>query len=409
MKKGSGLFTKRMLGWLIVMCIAIVLFILLSNFKSVAAAVGVFFDILSPFIIAIAIAYLLDMPVRFFERRVFKKLEHGRIVSIVLVYVIALALVVLLIGLVVPQLASSITGLVNSIPNYLISFDSFVDWLTTTLHLAPGSLDSLASSYSDIVTQITDWIKNALPSLLSWGVQIGSGIVTGVINAMTALIASIYMLVSKKKLLRQVRSLFYAILAKRLADWIYKVADLSNRVFSGFVSGKVVDCVIVGVVNYIFMFIVNQFIMPMPYGLLISVIIGVTNFIPFFGPFIGTIPSLMILLMANPWSALVFLIFTLIFQQVEGNIIAPKILSDTVGLPALWVLVAIIVGGGLFGFGGMIWGVPVAAVIYTLASDFVANRLHRKNLDAFGKDLEQDEGLEPEPVPVPEEPAQKDE
>lgn len=362
---------------LVVVCIAIVFYILLQNLPAVLGWLSWFLQIFSPFFIGIAIAYLLDIPVRFFARTLFKKQKRSRILSIILTYAVALGLVVLLVVSIIPQLADSISALVTNLPRYLANLRDLAGTLTEMMHLDEGALDGIIVSYSDLINWVGNWIKGAAPDIVDWTVRFGSGIISG----LTALIASIYMLASKSKLLGQIKKIVYAAIPKRGADEIYRIADISNRVFAGFISGKVIDSVMVGIINWIFMFIVDQFFLDMPYALLISVLVGVTNIIPFFGPFIGAIPSALILLMVNPWSALVFIIFTLVLQQVEGNIISPKILGDSVGLPALWVLIAIIVGGGVGGFAGMLWGVPVAAVLYTLISDVVAHRLKKKNLD----------------------------
>ncbi len=382
--KGKRFFTKRVLQLLFVVCAGILFYALLSHLPAIGGWVGWVYGIISPFVIAVAIAYLLDIPVRFFARTLFAKLRRGRILSIVVTYLLAFFLVGLLVGLIIPQLIASVRSLLDWLSGYLGNLQSLADELTQRLNLADGSLDFIVVSYEEVVSKLRDWFLGAVPDIIDWTVKLGSGVV----SALTAIIASIYMLASKGKLLAQIRRVLYAAVPKRGADEVYRIADISNRVFAGFVSGKVIDSVVVGIVNWLFMTIVNALFLPMPYALLISVLVGVTNIIPFFGPFIGAIPSVLILLMVNPWSALVFIIFTLILQQVEGNIIQPKILGDTTGLPALWVLVAIIVGGGINGVWGMIWGVPVAAVLYTLFSDVVAKSLQKRKLDEHGQPLE---------------------
>jgi predicted PurR-regulated permease PerM len=179
----------------------------------------------------------------------------------------------------------------------------------------------------------------------------------------------------------QVKKINFALFSEKTADKLVYITNLANKSFSGYVSGQLIDSLMVGIITYIVMLIFGW-----PYPMLIAVIIGVTNILPFFGPFIGAIPSAIIILLINPWQALSFVIFILILQQIEGNIIAPRILGKSVGMSAIWVVFAIIVGGGLFGFVGMVIGVPTFSVIYTLVKEFIAKRLEKKNLSVNTND-----------------------
>lgn len=205
--------------------------------------------------------------------------------------------------------------------------------------------------------------------------QIGNGF----ISAVTALISSVYMLMGKDRLLRKA---VLALLPLPRARSVLEVCSRANRVFGGFIIGKIIDSSIIGVLCFVCMTLLR-----LPFAVLISVIVGVTNIIPFFGPFIGAVPSILILLIVDPIAALKFAVFVLLLQQFDGNILGPEILGDSTGLSALWVLVAIIVSGGLFGFAGMVVGVPVFAVLYALASSFFARRLWEKGIDEEGNPL----------------------
>lgn len=207
--------------------------------------------------------------------------------------------------------------------------------------------------------------------------QIGNGF----ISAVTALISSVYMLMGKDRLLRQLRKAVPALLPLPRARSVLEVCSRANRVFGGFIIGKIIDSSIIGVLCFVCMTLLR-----LPFAVLISVIVGVTNIIPFFGPFIGAVPSILILLIVDPIAALKFAVFVLL-QQFDGKILGPKILGDSTGLSALWVLVAIIISGGLFGFAGMVVGVPVFAVLYVLASSFFARRLWEKGIDEEGDPL----------------------
>lgn len=367
---------KKLLPNLILVCVGVVLFILLFNFKQVWSSILWFVKLFAPFLGGLVLAYLLNIPLVFLENRFLKKVKYRRVISILIVYSLALALLMLAVRLLLPEVINSLRTLMQNIPAYLNNMQNLGQWLSDTYDIAPENLDFIMVSYQDVVTRLMNLLRSSLPSVLNWTFQFGSGI----ISVLTGFIASIYMLASKEKLLFQMRKVAYAFLPAPKADRVYYVADLSNRVFSGFISGKILDSAIIGIICFVFLFVANFFI-PMPFILLISVVIGVTNIIPFFGPFIGAVPCAMILLMVNPLSALVFVIFIILLQQLDGNVIGPKILGDSTGLPALWVLVAIIIGGGIWGIWGILLGVPAAAVLYTLSSDYIHKRLARGGID----------------------------
>lgn len=381
--KGRGFFSKRMISSLAVVCFGVLLYMALSNFGAVTGAVGWFFSIFQPFVVGLCIAYLLNMPMRFFEDKLFKRFRKKRALAILTTYLLAVLVLAVLIGLILPQLFDSVARLLSSVGLYLSNLNSLVSSIGQRFDIAPESIDTFLLSYNDIVNSLVGMLRSALPDILNVGMRIGSGL----IGALTALIASIYMLFGKEKLLRQSRRVLYAVVPQKTANETMRIGKMANGVFSGFIGGKLLDSLIIGIICFVFMSVMNILYsilgveaIRMPYAPLISVIIGVTNIIPFFGPFIGAIPSVMILLMVNPWSGLWFTVFIIVLQQFDGNVLGPKILGDSTGLPAMWVLIAIIVGGGLFGFTGMLLGVPTTAVLYTLASDLIEGRLRRNGL-----------------------------
>ena len=374
--KGKEFFTKRMLSNLILVAFGISLYLALSNFRVLSGSIRNFFSVLSPFIAGIAIAYLLNIPVHFFEQKVFKRFRKKRVLSMLSTYVLACLTVVFLLGMIIPQLINSISALVSNIQSYFNNINQLIGWISETMGLEQETIDAVMVSYKELVSQLLLYIRNVFPEIISMSMRIG----TGIVSALTALIASIYMLFSKRSLLLQCSRMLYAILPQSHADSVIRVCRLSNSVFSGFISGKLLDSVIIGGICFVFMSLMNLSPVGMPYALLISVIIGITNIIPFFGPFIGAIPSALILLMVNPWSALWFVVFIIVLQQFDGNYLGPKILGNSTGLPAIWVLIAIVVGGGLFGFAGMLLGVPTVAVLYTLFNSFVEAQLAKRGL-----------------------------
>lgn len=375
---------------LIVVCTGILLYQGLTHFTQVRGAIQGFVNVLAPFILGFVIAYLLNTPVDFFERTVYQKYKKKRTLAIVTVYLLALAVIAILLQLIFPQVADSIRQLFNNLSGYLSNLNQMVQDLVLRFHLEGEGLTNLVDSYNklvqsitsdDVVRRVTDFLTSSAPELWNLGVSVGNGVVT----TLTAIIASIYMLAGKPRLLKQTKKLIYAFFPARSVDRILAVSSNANRIFVGFINGKILDSAIIGVLCFIF-----TSIFKIPYAILISVIVGVTNVIPFFGPIIGAVPCVMILIMVDFWAALRFGVLVIILQQFDGNILGPKILGNSTGLSALWVLVAIIVGGGLFGFPGMLLGVPTFAVFYSLLREWTDARLLRIGINEEGKPLDED-------------------
>ncbi len=393
MKQKRGPFLKsRTLSNIVVVCVGVFFFVLFTNLNVAFETFSWFFAIIRPFIIGLVIAYLLNIPLRFFEKTIFAKFSKKRFFSILLTYIIAFMALVLLTSLLLPQILDSVQLLIQSIPSYLNDLNNLVSYLGESFEIDSEVVDSLFLSYNTLIIDMLDYVGDftqLVPDLLGITVQVGSGI----ISALTAFIASVYMLAGKEKLLRQAKRLLYSFIPKSYADETIRIGKLSNKVFSGFISGKLLDSAIIGLICFCFVSVCNFFYLTfdieslnIPYGLLISIIIGVTNIIPFFGPFLGAIPSVMILLMANPWGALWFTVFVIVLQQFDGNILGPKILGDSTGIPPIWVLISIIVGGGMFGFPGMVLGVPTTAVLYILVGELLASRLQKRGLSEYLED-----------------------
>lgn len=363
---------------LIIVLIGILFYVALSNFSAIRLRIGMFLGVLKPFIFGFAVAYLLNTPVRFFERKVFHKLRWKRSLSITAVYLLALLIVVILINMILPQVISSVMELINNMKGYLDNLNALVDSLVDRFELEGDGINDLMVSYEGLVNKLANMVSSALPELLNFGVALGNG----VIAAVTALISSVYMLSGRDKLTSQIKSILFALFPVKKTEHFLHVCRRANDIFVGFINGKIIDSVIIGVLCFVLCLILR-----IPYAMLLSVIIGVTNIIPFFGPFIGAIPSIMILIIVEPWAALRFGIMVVALQQFDGNILGPKILGNSTGISAIWVLVAIVVGGGLFGFPGMLLGVPTFAVIYMLTKDFVTARLAEKQIDGEGRPL----------------------
>lgn len=364
---------------LVVLLIAILFYVGLTHFDVITVRIKMFMKVLSPFIAGFAIAYLLNTPMCFFEQKLYAKRKGKRALAITTVYLLALAVLVILLNLIIPQVVQSITDLAANMQTYLAGLDTLVKNLTDQFQLEGDGISEILGSYQDMMSNISETVSKALPQLLDVGVAVGNGVISGI----TAVISSVYMLAGKGRLVPQIKKILYAILPKRRADWLLDVCSEANRIFVGFINGKLIDSAIIGMLCFILCLIFR-----IPYPMLVSVVVGVTNIIPFFGPIIGAIPCLMILVIVDPWAALRFFVLVIGLQQFDGNILGPKILGDSTGLSAIWVLIAIVTCGGLFGFPGMVLGVPTFAVLYSLMRDWVNKRLRKKGIDGNGKPID---------------------
>lgn len=368
---------------LTVVLVGITFFFLLYRFDDVRRKITMVTNVLSPFIMGFAIAYLLNSPMRFFERKVYRDMKARHMLSIVTVYLLAVAVLAVLLNLILPQVVDSIVQIGNNLQAYLNNLNALVQELAQQFHIEGEGLENLVLTYNDIMKRVTAMMGNALPQLLNIGVAVGSGVVSGIITVVTALISSVYMLSGKGKLIAQIKKVLYAFGAKDKVDGFLRGCHRANSIFVGFINGKIIDSAIIGVLCFVL-----SLIFRIPYPVLVSVVVGFTNVIPFFGPIIGAIPCLMILIIVDPLAALRFAILVVALQQFDGNILGPKILGDSTGLSAIWVLVAIVVGGGLFGPIGMLLGVPAFAVIYMITRDVVSARLKQRGIDGEGRPIQ---------------------
>lgn len=363
---------RKSISTLLVVLISILFYVGLTHFDVVRARAAGFLSVLSPFIGGFIIAYLLNTPMCFFERKVFQQFKHRWGLSILTVYLLTLAVLAVLLNMVLPQVVQSILDLAGNLEGYVTSLNALLNDLTQRYHLEGMGLEGLEEiigSLQDLVKNVLGMLAQSLPRLLDFGMALGSGVIT----AVTALISSIYMLGGKSRLVPQLKKLLCAVFPRRQAERSLQILAHANEVFVGFINGKLIDSAIIGVLCFVLCLICR-----VPYPTLVGVVVGVTNVIPFFGPIIGAVPCLMILVIVDPLAALRFLILVVALQQFDGNVLGPKILGDSTGLSAIWVLVAIVVGGGLFGFPGMVLGVPTFAVIYELVRQWVNKRLAAK-------------------------------
>ena len=286
------------------------------------------------------------------------------------------AVVVGLISMLIPQLISSIRGVMETLPS---SINNLEIWLEKILADNPDLEQQVMQHYGAAADYLQNWLTNVVvPNIYRIIGSVSSGVVLvvrAVVDILIGLIVMVYLLNMKEKLLAQAKMIIYGVFPLKIANKVIEEGRYVHQVFGGFIIGKLLDSLIIGLICFVLLGFAN-----MPYVLLVSVIVGVTNVIPFFGPFIGAIPSAFLILLSDPMKCLYFLIFVLLLQQFDGNILGPKILGDSTGLSSFWVLFSILLFGGLMGFVGMIIGVPTFAVMYRLVTEFTTWRLGKKAL-----------------------------
>lgn len=370
----------------IVACSIILFYLSISQLGDVVNKISGVIGVLQPFIIGFSIAYLLNFILRVIEKNMYKyeldkklKLKKGKVRSIglLLTYIITFLVIYLFIKFVLPQLVDSIAGLINDVPMYINKTSKFIDETLMNLNIEGQYLDIINENFNKFVDYSIKFLTNLLPVI---GTFI-TGIASSIWNIILGLIISIYLLIDKERFCGLSKKITYAILPRVAAEKIVEITHTSNSIFGKFLVGKLLDSLIIGILTFIILTITN-----MPYTILISVIVGITNIVPFFGPFIGAIPSFIIILFLSPVKALWFLVIILVIQQLDGNVIGPKILGDSIGISAFWILFAILVAGKFMGLVGMIIGVPLFAVMYSLIKELIEDMLRKKGLKFETKD-----------------------
>lgn len=336
------------------------------------------YDILKPIIYGFVIAYLLNPIVNWIENIMAKLGEKwrkvGRIGGIFVALMALVALIATLVSMIIPQLALSVQKMVLLATDKLQELqvmlrDDTALSATTRSLLTEGSKMLENWLKTDLVSQTTSLMVGVTGSVIS--------VVMELMDIIVGILISVYLLYGKDTFVRQAKKCTYALLNPERANTVLHIGHKANKMFSGFIIGKIIDSAIIGVLCYIGLLI---FRITDSYALLVSVIVGVTNIIPFFGPFIGAIPSAFIIMLEEPIKGIYFLIFVFVLQQLDGNVIGPKILGESTGLPSFWVIFAILLGGGLFGVPGMIVGVPTFALIYYVIDLYLNQRLEKKHL-----------------------------
>ena len=366
-----------------------------AGFKALILKVG---GIISPFIYGFVLAYLLSPVYNFVVRKLYPIFSKGdkiknksaltiaRVIASVVSILLLIGVVGGMVALVVPQLFDSVSRISATLPN---AFNRFITWVER--YTANMNNQEIAGQIHEAVDSVREnvvtWVQNRLlPGVGNLVQRVSTGVLLTLrrmLNMLLGLVACVYFLNGKEMFRAQAHKTVRAIASPKVSAELDEFVSFTNKTFGGFINGKIIDSIIIGIICFIVMTLFNW-----PYAILVSTIIGVTNIIPFFGPFIGAVPSALILATVEPWTAFWFLVMIAILQQLDGNVIGPAILGQSTGLSSFWVMFSIVVAGGLFGFAGMLLGVPVFAIIYYYFSKAINSRLEKKGMDVLTIDYE---------------------
>ena len=356
---------------------------------SIARGLNTIYTILTPIVYAAAISYVLWPVIRFMERSVVyricekknwnptHKVRHAiRMICVIITLLLFLLVIYGLLSMLIPELINSITNIIDNLPRYINNIEK---WLTNLLKNYPDLEENSSMIFSAVTSKAETWLTDDLLPKINLLVASFStgflGVLVFLKNFLIGAMISIYLLYGKESYVAQGKRLLYCLFSTRTTNNIIRDLQYVDKTFGGFIIGKIIDSIIIGILCFI-----GTSILKMPYAMLVSVIVGVTNVIPFFGPYIGAIPSAVLIALADPMKGIYFLIFILLLQQFDGNILGPKILGNSTGLSAFWVIVSILLGGGLFGILGMLFGVPTFAVVYYIIKLLLDNQLEKKKL-----------------------------
>ncbi len=373
MKKFKELLEKNWFAYTFAACVGVVLYVLLTHIQGIGNFFSAFKDVLSPVLCGAVMAYLMNPLCNHFESKLFDKIKKEKLkhtlAVITTVFLVVVAIVLLFVAL-IPSLVKSISMLFSNVPSYLDNLESNIDKLSVNLARFGIDVESIEGSIEKSITDLLRSIPGNFGTILSTSVSVGSSL----FNLVIGFILAVYFLAGKESFKSGVRRMLHAFLTDKTYSMHSAFWKKCHEILIRYLGFDVLDGIIVGAVNAIFMAIVG-----MPYVSLISVVVGVTNLIPTFGPFIGAAIGAFILVLVDPMYALAFLIFTLVLQLLDGYVLKPKLFGGSLGVPAAWILISIVVGGKLFGILGIVLGIPFAAIIsFTYEELFMPILLKRK-------------------------------
>ena len=366
---------KKIWLYVIVIAIGISIYFAFDKIDFIIRSLRRVCSLTTPFILGFAIAFLLNKPMKLIEVKLLGRLrmkpQHKRSIAAVLAVLLGIIIVCAFLALLLPQLFDSIFSLVKAFPGYVEDFQKFALDFVEKYAIDTQQVTNYITD-TDFFEKLTGFVTDALPQMAKATYAFGSTL----LNILLSIMAGLYMLIDKERLSGYAKKINYALFPKEISEYLHRMVLASGDIFNNFIVGKAIDSLIIGVLCFILM---NLF--KLPFALLISVIVGVTNVIPFFGPFIGAIPSAVLVFLISPRQCLYFVGLVLVLQQFDGNILGPKILGDKTGLRPIWIIFAITVGGWIGGIVGMFLGVPCVAVISSILDDIVEHNLEKQNVN----------------------------
>lgn len=349
------------------------------NIKTIGSFLAYLINIFMPFIIGIFIAFILNVLLNFVENKLFKKLNNKnyktwsklkRPVSVIITFIIIITIIVFILGLLIPQLQ-------NTVSLFTKNFDTYKEQTIEILNnfgINSESINNYSTSINNLKNEITSYINNNRNEIMQITIGVASSFLGSITSIIIGIVFAIYILLKKEDLSRQFKKILKAYLPEKYERRIEEIANLSNITFGNFISGQCLEALIIGLLCFI-----GMFLLQIPYASTISVLVGFTALIPVFGAFIGTFIGAFLIFMVEPFKALIFIIFIIILQQLEGNIIYPKVVGKSVGLPSIWVMVAVTIGASIYGVLGMILSVPLCSILYSIIKTDVNLKIEEKN------------------------------
>lgn len=367
----------------ILVAFGIVLYLVLSNIQYVLQGVSYIASVAFPFILGSCLAFVINVPMRFFENRVFYKTKKGkRVFSMIAAIACIVGVILLVCGLIIPELVDTLYKLSNSIPGFVREIQDFLENISKDNPMIHNYISQMEFDWNKISGDLMDFLQTWAASLLNSTFTLVSGAVQAVVSFMLGFVFALNALMQKETLACQVKKILFAFLPVKVVKYMIRVGRLSNHAFSNFLSGQCTEAVILGTLIFVCMKILG-----LPYAVLIAVFIGVTSLIPIVGGFIGCWVGVFLILLVDWKQAIIFIIMFVVVQQFEGNVIYPHVVGNSVGLPGIWVLVAVTIGGNMAGVVGMIFSIPICSVLYQLLREIVNNQIQKKDLEKVISDV----------------------
>ena len=367
----------------LVVAFGIVLYLGLSNIQLMIKVISYVSSVAFPFILGSCLAFIINVPMSFFERKVFSTVKKGkRALSIVSAIACIIGVILFVLGLIIPELVDTLYKLSNSIPGFARQIQDVLNQMTKNNPAIHKYIEQMEIDWNKVSGELMNYLQTWATGLLNSTVSVISGAVQAVISFALGLVFALNALLKKEILANQIKKLLFAILPVRIVENMIKVGRLSVQTFSNFLSGQCMEAVILGMLIFISMQLFG-----IPYAILIAVFIGVTSLIPIVGGFIGCWVGVFLILMVDWKQAIIFIVVFVVIQEIEGNLIYPHVVGNSVGLPAIWVLVAVTVGGNISGVVGMIFSIPICSVLYQLLAQFVNKQIRKRGLENIIKNV----------------------